>query len=315
MGFQALLQRPNGEAWDISELVVSAEVTDRINQAGTCTLKMIDELHPEVGNALVIRHDGTACFAGYVFKTDFSHERTLSVTAHDQLYYLKATDSRRFDNLTLDQIVSELAVAYGLRLGALAATGYPLGSRPFDQKTPLDMIASCIRATVLGTGQLYYIKDSGGFLTLRNIRTVVSGLCLEPGSILTGYQYSRSIDGDTFNQIKLVRDNKDAGKREVYIAKDSETIRQWGLLQYYEKVDDGMNAEQIKEKADALLQLKNRVRQTLSLDALGDQSLRAGAVVCARLPEVGLEKFLLCTCAKHSFGNAAHTVKVDLRMV
>ena len=31
MGFQALLQRPNGEAWDISELVVSAEVTDRIN--------------------------------------------------------------------------------------------------------------------------------------------------------------------------------------------------------------------------------------------------------------------------------------------
>lgn len=104
---------------------------------------------------------------------------------------------------------------------------------------------------------------------------MVSGLCLEPGSILTGYQYSRSIDGDTFNQIKLVRDNKDAGKQEVYIAKDSETIRQWGLLQYYEKVDDGMNAEQIKEKADALLQLKNRVRQTLSLERTG-RSVAAG---------------------------------------
>ena len=39
------------------------------------------------------------------------------------------------------------------------------------------------------------------------------------------------------------------------IRDSSETIRQWGLLQYDEKVDDGMNAEQIKEKADALLQL------------------------------------------------------------
>lgn len=315
VGFTALLQRPDGEAWDISELVTSVEVTDKINQAGTCTVQMIDDVRPEVGNALVIRYDGATYFAGYVFKVDFSHEKTLSVTCYDQLYYLKATDSRRFDNLTLDQIVSELGVAFGLRIGLLEATGYPLGSRPFDQKTPIEMIAACVRATLLGTGEMYYIKDQAGMLTLRNIKSVVSGLCLEPASILTGYHYSRSIDGDTYNQIKLVRDNKDAGKREVYIAKDSGTIQQWGLLQYYEKVDDSLNPEKIKEKADALLQLKNRVKQTLSLDALGDQSLRAGAVVCARIPEVGLAKYLLCTTARHSFSNAAHTVKVDLRMV
>ena len=44
------------------------------------------------------------------------------------------------------------------------------------------------------------------------------------------YDYESSIDENTYNRIKLVYDNEDAGKREVYIAQDSSNINRLSLI-------------------------------------------------------------------------------------
>ena len=46
---------------------------------------------------------------------------------------------------------------------------------------------------------------------------------------------------DTYNRIKLVRKNEKSGRTDVYIHEDTETIRKWGLLQYYAEVDENLN--------------------------------------------------------------------------
>lgn len=315
MSFEVLLSKSNKEAFDITQLVSSTEVTENTNRAGICTFAMIaGEVRPQEGNAIMVSYDGVPYFAGYVFATTDTQEGTVKVTAYDQLVYLKTSDTKVFDNLPLEKIVRQLCDEYSLRIGELEPTGYPLGRRLYDGKQLLDMVANCISLTLRATGEMYYLKDVGGYVTLRNIRSTISDIVVEPGSLLSGYDYTRSIE-ESSNQIKLVRDNKETGKRELYIAKDSGNISRWGLLQHYEKLDDAVNPAQAKEKADALLLLKNRVQQSLTLEVLGDSSIRAGKLIRIKIPDVELEKFLLCTTAQHSFSNTGHTIKITLRLV
>ncbi|MFV0497495.1 MAG: hypothetical protein ACK5L0_04880 [Candidatus Fimivivens sp.] len=315
MSFEVILSRPDGSAFDISGIVGQTEVIDRINQAGSCSFSAASGLLDiQMGNAIMVRHDGAVYHKGYVFSTSKTKAKTIAVSTFDQIKYLKASDSKAFDNLSLDAIIRQLCTDYGLAVGMLEPTGFPLGALAYDGKQLLDMIVDAIRQTTRGAGALYYFKDIAGAVVLRNVKSSVTDLVLSPDSLITDYSYTQSLD-DTYNKIKLVRDNKTAGKREVYIAQDSNTIKSWGLLQFYEKVDDGLNPELIKQKANVLLALKNRIGQTLELDALGDTSIRAGNVIYISIPEVGLEKMLLCTEARHTFTNAAHTVKVKLRIV
>jgi hypothetical protein len=273
-------------------------------------------VRPEEGNGVRVTCDGVVYFAGYIFKTAFSQTGETKVTAYDQLRYLQANDTFVFKNgETAGQIVKVLCSAMGLRTGVVEDTRYPLGLMTFDNKAMLNMVAESVTKTLIAKKQLYFIKDNAGKVDFCNIENCLSDLRLSPESLLYGYNYERDIDTDTYNQVKLVRDNKETGAREVYMAKDSGNIKKWGTLQYYEKLDDGTTPEQAKEKADSLLYLKNRVCQKLGVDVLGEKSVRAGNMIFVDLPDARVRKYLLCTAAKHRFTNAAHTVKATFKMV
>lgn len=72
------------------------------------------------------------------------------------------------------------------------------------------------------------------------------------------FDYTSSIDSDTYNKVKLTYDNEETGKREVYIAQDGSHINEWGILQYFDTLSKGENGQ---AKADALLQLYNTFEQ------------------------------------------------------
>ncbi|MEG2371810.1 MAG: hypothetical protein RSB36_03405 [Hydrogenoanaerobacterium sp.] len=317
MDFEVLLVTDEDECLDISEFVSAADVTDNINKVGSCTLSiaMSDEFTAAVGNAIRVQCRGETYFVGYITDVELSNSKLINVTAYDQLFYLQASDTFVFENATPESVIKELCGVFRLRTGTLEATSCKIGRKLFDGKKALDVIADCLSLALTKTKEMYYIKDEGGSIILRSIRSSISNLLIDTESIMSGYSYKCSINDGVNNQIKLVRDNKATGKRELYMAKDSGNIKKWGLLQYYEKLDDAVNPEQAKQKADALLFLKNRVKETLTLDALGASEIRAGAMLCVSIPEIGFEKFVLCRSAKHSFTNTTHTVKVDLRLV
>lgn len=316
---EAMLTAEDGNIYDISQVVEAVDFTDNINQAGICTFNILpnDVVTPAEGNAISIKYDNDPYFKGYVFKDSFSNRDPAKITAYDQLRYLKAKDTYSFKNKTASQAARQIFSDFGLKVGTVEDTGYNLGSlSPFDDKVVLDMISDCINLTLRNTKKYFYIKDEFGLAVLRNIESTISSLLVSTGSTISDFSYERSIDDETYNQIKLVRDNKDSGKREVYISKDSSTIRKWGLLQYYEKLDDSVNPEQAKAKSDALLGLKNKVQQKLTgVEVLGDKTVRAGYMVFVEIPRAGIKKYLLCTKAVHSFTDVSHTVKADFKLV
>jgi len=228
--FEARLIKSDTEVYDITELVTSVDFTDNMNVSGVTTFSMLPGgVRPEEGNGIQIISGGlTIC--GYIFKLGYTAAKDVKLTVYDQLRYLKASDTYVFEDKTASQIVQALCTAFGLRTGFIEDTRHPLGIMTFDNKPMLDMVADCVTKTLVEKKQLYYLRDNAGRVEFRNIQNCVSDLEVDtkPDSPLFGFSYERDIDSDTYNQIKLARDNKETGRREIFMTKDSGNIKKWG---------------------------------------------------------------------------------------
>ncbi|MFL8713186.1 NlpC/P60 family protein, partial [Clostridioides sp. GD02377] len=153
-----------------------------------------------------------------------------------------------------------------------------------------------------------------GRLTLKNVASMKLDIVMD-NDVIEDFDYNSSIDSDTYTKIKLVRDNEETSKRDVYIAQDSTHMRSWGILQMFDTVDKNMSEAEIKQKCDILLKLYNKKTKSLSLkNAIGDIRVRAGCLVPVflSLGDIELQNYMLVEKVKHTFENNSHFMDLTL---
>ena len=261
--------------------------------------------------------DGDNVFFGFVFKQNRSKDQIITVTAYDQLRYLKNKDTKVYEGKTAAQFVKMIADDFSLNVGTLEDTGFVIESRVEENTSLFEMIANALDLTLTNTGEMYVLFDDFGKLTLKSLSSMYVGV---PGAYLmideeTGenFDYTSSIDDSTYNKIKLTYDNEDTGYREVYIAQDSSNINKWGILQYFDTLQKGENGQ---AKADALLKLYNKKTRNLKItNALGDNRVRAGSMVVINLDlgDIKLKNWMLVEKCKHTYKEGEHWMDLTLR--
>ena len=307
--------------WDISELVEGLSwKTSRIGKAGSISFKLIKPVQTAKfiynnGDIVRVRVNDTNLFHGYVFEISEGRDEAIKITAYDQIRYLMNTDTYVFAGVTATEVLQRIVKDFNLKLGTVANTGYKIPAMSEDGNKLLDIICKAITLTYANTGRDYCLYDDFGVLCLRGVDDVQLDLIVGDGSLLYDYEIKRSIDSDTYNRIKLYKDNKKTGKREVYMAQDSVNVKRWGVLQLYQSVDEEMNAAQINQLLSNLAKLKNRETKSLRVSALGDIRVRAGMRVRIVIPEYGVDQALLVDECTHNFDGAEHTMTLDLRVV
>lgn len=239
------------------------------------------------------------------------------MTAYDQLRYLNNKDTYVYENKTASQFIQMLAADFSLNTGTLEDTGFVIASRVEDNTSLFDMIENALDLTLQNSKEMFVLFDDFGKLTLKNISSMYVG---EPGAYLmideeTGenFEYTSSIDSDTYNKVKLTYDNEDTGKREMYIAQDSSHMNQWGVLQYFDTLQKGENGQ---AKADALLKLYNSKTRNLKItNAIGDTRVRAGSMIVINLAlgDTNVKNFMLVEKVKHTFKLDSHFMDLTLR--
>ena len=315
---EILLDNKDGKVIDISELVSSVSwKTVRIGQPGSLDMKLIKhkDLKIESGAVVRVKANKRNVFYGYVFTVERSQDDDVQVTAYDQIRYLLSNDTYVFSNATATQIIRKIAQDFGLKVGSLADTGYKIPSLVEDNQKLLDIIYKALDLTLISTGNIFVFYDNFGSLTLQNANNMRVDVVIGDESLAYGYSHKRSIDDDTYNRVKLVQDNKDTGKRDVYIAQDSRNIAKWGRLQYFEKVDEKLNAAQIKQRLDQLIRLKNREKKSFTIDALGDLRIRSGCYVPVQIKELGINQYFLVDECTHKWDGGEHTMQLSLRVI
>lgn len=293
--------------------------TERKNTPGKLVFKVLkdDILDFSEGSPVRMRVDSDNVFFGFVFKQQRSKDQIITVTAYDQLRYLKNKDTKVYEGKTASQFTRMIADDYALNVGTLEDTGYVIESRVEENTSLFEMIANALDLTLTNTGEMFVLYDDFGKLTLKNLTSMYVGV---PGAYLmideeTGenFDYTSSIDDNTYNKIKLTYDNEDTGFREVYIAQDSSNINKWGILQYFDTLQKGENGQ---AKADALLKLYNKKTRNLKItNAFGDNRVRAGSMVVINLDlgDIKLKNWMLVEKCKHTYKEGEHWMDLTLR--
>lgn len=293
--------------------------TNRFDTPGKMTFTTVEDsgIGIEEGSRVEFRDaEGNLEFVGYVFTAKRSRDGTVEYTAYDQLRYLKAKASYTFENMTLGQIIQQIANDFGLTCGTLVDTGYIFPSLIKENETCLDIIFDALEKTIVETGKIFVFYDNVGSLTLVEAKDMYTEIKLGDGSLLTDYSYKRDIDSQTYNRVKLVRPNKESGRTDVYLHEDTDNIGKWGLLQYYSKVNDNLNDAQIDEMCAKYLEYYNRVLQTISIDAIGVPGIRAGMIVPVEIADVetlSYNRLLLAEKVSHKYEGEDHTMSIEVR--
>lgn len=313
MSYELLIQHGS----KVYQPIVTGEIqwqTQLKRSAGTLTFKVVKDatLNFTEGDAVRLKVDGQKVFYGFVFQKKRDKQGIITVTAYDQLRYLNNQDTYVYSNKTASEVVQMLAKDFNLQCGTLEDTKFKIESRVEDNQTLFDVIQNALDLTLTSKKEMYVLYDDFGKLTLKNIGNMKVGILIDED---TGenFDYTSSIDGETYNKIKLVYDNEESGKREIYIAQDGSHINQWGVLQYFETIDEKTNG---KAKADALLSLYNQKTRNLTIKgAFGDVRVRAGTLVAVslNLGDIIANSFLLVEQAKHTFSESLHTMDLTLR--
>lgn len=304
---------------NITPIITELELTtNRFDSPSKVTFKTVEQSGIAITEgACITVSDGTAAvFKGYVFTAKREMSGEVSYTAYDQLRYLKAKSSYTFVGMTLEQIISQIANDFGLLVGTLADTGYIFPTLIKENESCLDIIFGALSTVIVQTGKIFNFYDNAGALTLTEAKDMYSSVIFGDGSLVTDYTYKRDIDKDTYNRVKLVKPNKETGRTDVYEVEDTETQAKWGLLQYYEKVDENMNSAQIAEAAQQYLLYYNRVSQTFSFDALGVAGIRAGMIVPVKINDVaslGTTRLLIAEKVKHTYDGGDHVMKIEVK--
>ena len=102
--------------------------TERKNTPGKLVFKVLYDniLDFSEGSPVRMKVDGDNVFFGFVFKQQRSKDKIITVTAYDQLRYLKNKDTKVYENKTASQFVKMIADDYALNLGTLDIQGMSL---------------------------------------------------------------------------------------------------------------------------------------------------------------------------------------------
>jgi hypothetical protein len=303
--------------YDISDLFADGSIyNDMGGQPGKATLNIIkNDLVPFAeGNTIEIYDNEKGIFKGFIFTISYTKNNIIQIIAYDQTRYLKNQDHYQFKaGITSSNIFEEICKDYKLKYNTVTTSTFGLPSKIHDNKCLGDIIQESLDLTLIHAGKKYIIRDNFGTLEHIDLLALQTNYLIDD-DIIIDYNYSSSIDNDVYNVVKLRKSKITKGdKKNGVLLSESNTIKGWGKLQYFETVDDNMAIPQMENMAKIILKDKNRPKRELSLSTIGNFNINAGNSCFTNINSVAdlkTTKRVLITSVQHNIGKI-HTMDLN----
>ena len=324
---EIFIETKKGDVYNITDTVYSISITQALEgQAGKCTITS-SKLNMDIplGSRLSVKIENYGMFKGFLFSESFSDSDTTSLVFYDQLRYWQLADNMSFKGKKLHEVFTHLCKTLNLNHKAFNTTRYVLPYKVWDNTSYFNIWKDCQDINLVNTNGFHIIRDEYGVLALREIAYTFNKntkkIILGDDSASLGYSFTRSIDEDTYNYVKIINENNETKKRETHIVQDKNTIAEWGRLQLTEKSSDELNAAQLKQRAIDLLKLKNRITKKLSVTIEGNldtYTLKAGDGVIIGITSLVSAKLfgraLIISDITHRFNGSSYSIDLDLML-
>ncbi len=296
--------------------VLCGEVTLYTEKWGAGVLKFTavkeGSIDYKEGDRVWLRVNDRDMFMGYVFSKSRTKRGLISTVCYDQLRYLRNKDTYTYTSKRATDIVNMICDDYGLKKGIIENTGYVIPMRVEDNSTLFDIIYSALNITRVYTGKSFVLYDDFGSINLKSSSSMVTNLLINDRSSID-FNYDTTIDKGVYNSIKLIhkKDTKYTHTLNVYTAKDTTSIRDWGVLQYYAHIDEETDGNAM---AKGLLNMYRTKNRTLIIKTAGNLYIRAGSFVWVKL-DIGdfiVDELMEVKGCKHIFMDNNHIMEVEV---
>lgn len=250
-------------------------------------------------------------FYGFIFTKKRNKDGWIDVTAYDALRYFKNKDTYVFTDKKASDILKMIANDYHLKIGTIEETSYVIGQRVEDDQSLFDIVQNALDETLAASNKMYVLYCDGTGVCLQNIANMKTNLVINQ-LVAEDFDYSSSIDDETYNEILIYYDDEENNKRNYYHRYDNANIHQWGRLRYTESIQNPTNAQ---DRVKKLLTLYNRKKRKLDVKgAFGDCHCRAGASVIVELDlgDITISNYMLIEKATHTFKKNEYRMDLTL---
>lgn len=320
--YELIINHRISNGYELQYPVVESGVkweTDRQGSAGKLTFKVYKDkngvLNFQEGDGVLFRfYNGSGwknVFNGYIFTKTRNKDGWIEVTAYDQLRYLKNKATYVYTNKKASDLVKMIANDYKLQQGTIVDTNYVIGSRIEDDQSLFDIIQNSLDLTLASSGKLYVLYSDNGKICLQDAMNMRTNYIINE-DVAEDFDYTSSIDNETYNEIELYYDNDETNKREYYNAVDMKNVNNWGRLRYTESLKNPVNAQ---DRAKKMLQLYNRKTRELQVRGVfGSIECKAGASVIVQmdLGDTIVSNYMLIEKATHTFKKNEYRMDLTL---
>ena len=328
--YQLIIQNiESGEIFDVSELASQIRYfSDMEGQPGKLSFILEkdpnDILKISVGSIVLFKvvEDKVekGIFFGYIFTLGTDATEAYEVVAYDQMRYLKNENVLNMENETastwFNRICNILSIG-GNRCSIITPSSYVLPTRLFNKQSYYSMIDWACKETLLKSKDkpFYFIRDVFGVLEFNELENAKTDYIIGDESMLTDYKYELDIDSDTYNKVSIVKVSEKEGKIIRKYAESTVNRIKWGDLGFIKTVGDKMEEKEMQDYANQILLLKNKVKKTMKLNALGIPDLRAGSSFLFRLNKLNIMEWMYITSITHNYDKDFHTMEMEVSII
>ncbi|MBR4026683.1 MAG: hydrolase, partial [Lachnospiraceae bacterium] len=148
--------------------------TERRGTPGKLTFKVLQDSLLKITEGCPVRfcENEEKIFFGFIFKQQRTKDSIITITAYDQLRYLKNKDTRVYENKTASQFIKATANDYQLQTGTIENTKYVIPSRIEENTSLFEMFENALDLTLTNTKEMFVLYDDFGKLTLKSLSSM-----------------------------------------------------------------------------------------------------------------------------------------------
>lgn len=315
----------NNVKYDISEVAENLAWGDSVDTLGMSFTFSIpnkilysNDFRVNVGDKLLVINSKTKSevFRGIVTSKSID-KHTSDINALDYAFYLNQSKTLiQFKKATATDAIKQLLSKFDIPIYSIADIPTKV-TKIYSGETIAEIINDILAQATKERGTKYRFEMYAGKvyiekyqnLTVKGAIQLASNLgAIDLVDTISSITATESID-EMKNSVIVAKDNK-----ILATAQDSKNIQSFGLLQEVVSADDG-NPAKARTIANNTLKELNIIQKEISIEALADDTIRAGRLIELNEPSMGLIGNYLIKSCNHSYTNNNHRVSLTLGVI
>ncbi len=321
-----ILYRDGTQSQDITEFIGNLTATDELNALSVELTfdqilspwdKYVPKLNLSPGDKVRVNNHGVDVYSGVIVKVGLDG----SVTAYDQGWYLnKSQIIYQCSSLPADQAIKAMCAKAGIAVGRITSLPTVI-TQSWVGRTPSEILSDILSTCNAETGKEYQYRVLNDALTVSQLTTVPIVVYHKPTFNISYFDITWALGQvsgeDSMEEMSnaVVIAAEDDGK--VYIgaeAKNTASIKKYGMLQKVETVTEDPGNAKLKQMAKNLLSQSDRIQRTRTIDEIwGADEVTSGVVLSFNSDMFGISGKQRVTKVTHHYGGAGHTMSLELQ--